>query len=234
MTQDPTFHRQMVESEKYGPEYFRIRQKNDPLRLRAFAQERRLLQERLSPEAFLKGRVMDVGCSTGEFLESIGWDLSGAYGMEVSSFARERAQAAGISFEKDLATERDFFDLVVFRGSIQYLPSPFESLYAAHRTLRPGGWLFLTAPNTASIYYRLFGTLPFLEENLHFWIPCGASLKMVLRNAGFRHVEIRYPYLRSPYARPLRDHLKFLAKLVFRTDHRFPFWRNVLYVLAQK
>jgi SAM-dependent methyltransferase len=224
----------MVEPDKYGPDYFRSRLKNDPLRLRAFEQEKQFLGKRLASEAFLKGRVLDVGCSTGEFLEVMGWDLKSAYGMEISEFARERAKEAGISFDKDLFTETDFFDLVIFRGTIQYLPSPFEYLYAAYRALKPGGWLFLTSPNTSSLYYRWFGTLPFLEEDLHFWIPSDASLRMVLRNAGFRHIEIEFPYLGTPYARPVRDHFRFAMKALFRTRHKFPFWRNIMYVAAQK
>jgi SAM-dependent methyltransferase len=164
----------------------------------------------------------------------MGWPMKNAWGMEISEFAKGEARRLGISFDKDVFSDRDFFDLVVLRGTIQYLPSPFEYLYAAHRSLKPGGHLFLTAPNTNSPYYRLFKTLPFLEEDLHFWIPSDTSLKMVLRNCGFRRVDITYPYLGSPYARPLRDHLGFLAKALFRTRQRFPFWRNIMYVVAQK
>jgi SAM-dependent methyltransferase len=231
---DPALLGRMEAADRYGADFFRTRQGNDPLRLEAFAREKRFLERRLGSHVFRTGRVLDIGCSTGEFLEAIGWNLSNAWGMEVSEFAKQRARGLGISFDKDVFTETDFFDLVVMRGTIQYLPSPFEYLYAAYRSLKPGGSLFLTAPNTNSPYYRLFKTLPFLEEDLHFWIPCDTSLRMVLRNAGFQRVEIAYPYLESPYARPLRDHLKFLARLVFRTKHRFPFWRNVMQVMAQK
>jgi SAM-dependent methyltransferase len=233
-TADPALERQMTAAEKYDAAFFRSRQGNDPLRARAFAQEKALIAERLGGDVFSRGRVLDIGCSTGEFLQALGWDMSRAWGMEVGEFAREKARAAGVSFDRDVFGERDFFDLIVLRGTIQYLPSPFEYLYAAHRALKPGGWLFLTAPNTNSAYYRRFGTLPFLEEDLHFWIPCDTSLRMVLRNAGFADVEVRYPYWSSPYARPLRDHLQFLTKWIFRTGHRFPFWRNIMYVFAKK
>jgi SAM-dependent methyltransferase len=231
---DPSLLATMAGAEKYDAGYFRTRQGNDALRVETFLQEKRFLEQRLAPAVFLKGRVVDVGCSTGEFLTTIGWDLSSAYGMEIADFARQRAAAAGISFEKDIFSEKDYFDLVVFRGTIQYLPNPFEHLYAAYRSLKPGGALFMTSPNTNALYYRLFKTLPFLEEELHYWVPCDTSLRMVLANCGFRGVEMSYPYLKSPYASPVRDHLRFLAKLLFRTSHRFPFWRNVMYVFAQK
>lgn len=224
----------MAAAEKYGPEFFKTRHGNDPVRQAAFMREKRALERHVSPETFRTGRVLDIGCSTGEFLEAIGWPVEHAWGMEISDFARAQAQSLGISFDKDVFSETDFFDLVVLRGTIQYLPSPFEYLYAIHRCLKPGGHLFLTAPNTNSLYYRHFKSLPFLEEELHFWIPCDTSLRMVLRNCGFRKIEITYPYLESPYAKAVRDHLRFVAKLLFRTKHRFPFWRNIMQVVAQK
>jgi SAM-dependent methyltransferase len=224
----------MASAETYNASYFRTRQGNDPARLAMFEQEKRHLQRVLDRNVFLKGRVLDVGCSTGEFLQAIGWDLHNAWGMEISEFARNKAEGIGIRFDRDLFGETDFFDMVVFRGTIQYLPSPFEYLYGAYRSLKPGGCLFLTAPNTNALYYRCFKTLPFLEEHIHFWIPCDTSLRMVLSNCGFRDIEQTYPYLGSPYARPVRDHLKFIAKLLFHTDHRFAFWRNIVCVTARK
>jgi SAM-dependent methyltransferase len=231
---DPALLSRMAAAEKYGADFFKTRQGNDPLRLEAFRREKAVLERHLAPETCRTGRVLDIGCSTGEFLQAIDWPLDQAWGMEISEFARERARALGISFDKDVFSDRDFFDLIVLRGTIQYLPSPFEYLYAIHRSLKPGGHLFLTAPNTNSPYYRCFKTLPFLEEDLHFWIPCDTSLRMVLRNCGFRHVEITYPYLDSPYAHPVRDHLKFAARLLFGATYRFPFWRNIMHVMAQK
>ena len=118
----------LADPSRYDAAYFRGRLKNDPKRLRSFRIEKEFLREHMDADTFLKGRVLDVGCSTGEFLESIGWDLGQAWGMEISDFARQKAQAAGISFDKDIFSEQDFFDLVVLRGTIQYLPSPFEYL----------------------------------------------------------------------------------------------------------
>jgi hypothetical protein len=56
---------------------------------------------------------------------------------------------------------------------------------------------------------------------------------MVLRNCGFRGSTSR-SRTRLPYARPVRDHLKFLVKRLFRTRHKFAFWRNSMYVFAEK
>jgi SAM-dependent methyltransferase len=190
---------------------------------------------KLGEKIFRDGQLLDVGCSTGEFIASLGWKIGNAYGMEISSYARSLAEKRGIRFDRDLASSEPFFDLVVFRGTIQYMPNPFEYIRRAAAVLKPGGHiLFLATPNTNSPYYRLFKTIPFLEEEVNYWVPCDSAMRMVLRNVGLEVLEIQYPYWRTPYAAPLRDHLKFLRKLFFHTDDKFAFWRSSMSVLAQK
>ena len=225
----------MTDYEQFGKDYFRNRIGNDPVRLLSFLREKRYLVRFMGSEVFEKGKILDVGCSTGEFIEAIGWNRTGAYGMEISDFARTLAQDKGIRFDKTLFNTRDYFDVVVFRGTIQYLPNPFDCISGAFSCLKPGGHIvFLATPNSNSPYYLLFRTLPFLEEGLNYLIPNDVSLSMNLRNCGFEIVNVEYPYLRSPYAHPIRDHLKFVAKLICRTRDRFPFWRSMMSVVARK
>lgn len=176
-----------------------------------------------------------MGCSTGEFIEAIGWNVKNAYGMEASTYARAIAEKKGIRFDRHIFNTEDYFDLIVFRGTIQYLPNPFDYIKAAFVALKSGGYtVFLATPNSNSIYYRLFKTLPFLEEHLNYLIPCDISLTMNLQNCGFKIINIDFPYLKSPYSRLISDHLKFLRKLVFRTNDRFAFWRSSMNILAKK
>jgi SAM-dependent methyltransferase len=221
--------------DKFNEDYFRFRQGNDPRRQLSYQQERSYLARRLGNEIFRDGRLLDVGCSTGEFIEAIGWNFENAYGMEVSAYARSLAETKGIRFDRSLTNSEAFFDLVVFRGTIQYIPNPFEYISRAAAALKPGGYiLFLATPNTNSPYYILFRTLPFLEEEVNFWLPADSSLCMVLRNAGFKIEDLSYPYWTTPYAKPLTDHLKFLRKIVFRTKDKFAFWRSSMSLLARK
>jgi SAM-dependent methyltransferase len=225
----------MTGQQKFGEDYFRFRQGNDPRRQRSYQQERAYLVRRLGEKIFQQGRLLDVGCSTGEFIAAIGWTIGNAYGMEVSAYARSHAEKKGIRFDRDLANSEGFFDLVVFRGTIQYIPSPFEYIQRASVALKPGGHvLFLATPNTNSAYYRAFKTIPFLEEEVNYWVPCDSSLRMVLRNAGFEVLDIQYPYWRTPYSKPLQDHLRFVRKVLFRTEDKFAFWRSSMSVLARK
>jgi SAM-dependent methyltransferase len=222
-------------SDHFGAEYFCQRQGNDPRRQRSFAQERAYLLRWLGQEAFVTGTLLDVGCSTGEFIDALGWNRDRIYGMEISAYAREVAARKGVRFDRDLLNAEEFFDLIVFRGTIQYISNPFHYIQRAFQSLKPGGHIvFIATPNTNSPYYRHFGTLPFLEEPVNYWIPADASLRMVLSNCGFALVDLCHPYFGTPYAQPLRDHVRFLFKILFRTRTKFAFRRSMLWALARK
>jgi SAM-dependent methyltransferase len=214
----------------YTDTYFADRDRTDQKRLASFKREKEFLLRHVS----LSGVVCDVGCSTGEFLTTIEW-RGDKYGLEVNAKAVRMAQESGIRFDKSILTETAFFDVVIFRGTLQHLLQPFWYIAKTFDALKPGGFIvFLATPNANSIVYKLFNTLPALEPDRNFYIPSDATLTNVLRHAGFDVVEIAYPYLSSPYAKPVRDHLALLVSLLFRRRPRHAFWRNMMNVIARK
>jgi SAM-dependent methyltransferase len=183
-------------------------------------------------EYLAKGKVLDVGCGMGNFLEVFGdnWEK---YGIEISDYAAKNAEQRGIRII-DYDYEESFFDLIVFRGVFQHLDSPLHDLQRALKLLKKGGYIvFLATPNTNSIYYKLFGNLPMLDPARNFVIPSDIILKQILENFGCEVQEIRYPYIGSPYASYLSDHLKFLGKCI-GLNYKFAFWKNSMEVYAEK
>lgn len=214
----------------YPEDYFKLRQHNDPKRRAQFLAEGEFIRRHIT-----SGRVMDVGCSTGEFLTTIEWQGE-KYGMEISPFARAIAEKSGVRFDKDLFSETDFFDLVVFRGTIQHIDEPFRFMKFAHRALKPGGFVvFLATPNINSPFYWLKKTLPFLDAPRNFYLPDDINLSRSLTNYGFTVRETRFPYLGTPYAQPLKDHWRFL-KNCLNPGKTYPhaFWRSSMELIAQK
>lgn len=217
-------------SNLYDGSYFTNRLNNDLKRVKSFEHEKTFLKKYMS----LDGRVCDVGCSTGEFLNTIGWN-GYRYGMEISKQAKELAIQKGIAFDKDILTEKDYFDTVIFRGTIQHLPDPFLYIQKAYMSLKKGGHIvFLATPNANSIVYKLWNTLPALNPRYNFYIPSDVTLKDVLESYDFCVLETDKPYLTSPYARPFFDHLKFLSCLVSRKKPTFAFWGNMMNLIAKK
>ena len=192
----------------YTDDYFDDRFENNPLRIASFKLESEFIFKYIK-----SGKLMDVGCGTGEFSKTINWS-GDKYGIEISDKAIKIAKRNGMKFSHDLMDVVNYYDVIVFRGTIQHIENPFEMISFAFKSLKPGGYIFfLSTPNSESIYYKLWGTLPYLDPKLNFWVPGANELINVLENFGFKHQESRYPYLASPYSKPIMDHIKFLIKI---------------------
>lgn len=212
----------------YTKDYFLTRQGNDSRRLRSFEAEASLLRRFVN----FNGRVCDVGCSTGEFLTHVNW-TGQKFGIEVSEYAKDLAVKQGISFQRNIFTELDFFDLVVFRGTIQHLPNPFEAIQKTSSALRPGGFVaFLMTPNAGSLTYRVAQDLPALDAERNFWIPSVKALSSVLRNEGLVVCHVDYPYLNSPYSEPLSDFFDLLLSTLSRKKPKRAFPGNMFNLVA--
>jgi SAM-dependent methyltransferase len=216
---------------RYDDSYFAL-YRDDPNRLDMYRAERQRI-ERLKPA----GRILDVGCGLGGFLAQFPSERWERCGVDVADIAIREARARGIQvkdFEHAYDYPDEHFDVIVFRGSLQLIPTPFAVLQECVRLLAPDGILaLLSTPNSNSPYYRRFGTLPFLTPHANFLIPSDIMMRDALRNLGLDVVGIEYPYLDTPYARPLRDHLYYILSFV-GVRRKFAFWRSAMEVYARK
>jgi len=212
----------------YTNEYFKYRLGNDSKRIAQFDLDAKFIRQFIE-----KGSVCDVGCSTGEFLRRINWD-GALYGMEVNDYAISLAKDI-INFEKNIYTEKDFFDLVVFRGTIQHVENPFKMLREAYSSLKPEGYLCLLAvPNTSSPLYRLKQDLPFIEWDKVYYITDEKSLVNAIQNIGFKHILTQKPYLETPYCSIIKDHFYFLNNIFIKSFKPHAFWGSSLSIIFQK
>jgi SAM-dependent methyltransferase len=143
------------------------------------------------------GRLLDVGCGTGnglEFFSDLGWHVTG---VEMSPYAASMARRhlgcdvlVGEFEEVPLGDES--FDVVRFSHNLEHLASPRKALEKARRVLRPAGLLWIEVPNVASIERRLFGRHWFcwdLPRHLYHFTP--ETLERLLASTGFRPVKIK-------------------------------------------
>ena len=215
-------------TERWPDNYFKKRLGNDINRLKQFDLDKKLIKK-----YFKQGNICDVGCSTGEFLKYLGLN-SGLYGMEINKYAKKQASKF-INFKKNIFTERNFFNLVIFRGTIQHVDEPFRMMKEAHKSLKKKGLIiFLATPNSNSILYKLKNNLSFLDKKTNFYIPGDIELKNTLENFGFKVLEINYPYLDTPYVNLIRDHLLFILNMFSKNFFPHPFWKSSMNIVAQK
>jgi SAM-dependent methyltransferase len=221
----------VTQQRRYDESYFSV-YRGDSKRQQMYRAERDRI-EVLMPS----GRILDVGCGLGGFLQEFDpakWDR---YGTDVADLAIKEARLCGVKvkdFSEAYDYPEEFFNVIVFRGSLQLIPTPFSVIETCIKLLAPGGFMiFLSTPNSNSPYYWRFKTLPFLTPHANFLIPSDIMMKNALQNFGLEIVDIRYPYLGGPYARPLRDHALFLLSF-FGVKRKFPFWRSAMEIYASK
>ena len=104
-------------------------------------------------------KVLDVGCIGGYFLEQFKKYGFECFGIEVDPMATSVASKKHIVWRGELPdlTIDQMFDLIIFRGVLQYLPFPKLYLEKALSLLNPDGLIFITStPNSDSYCCRLF------------------------------------------------------------------------------
>jgi 2-polyprenyl-3-methyl-5-hydroxy-6-metoxy-1,4-benzoquinol methylase len=185
----------------YGEAYFAPR-KPIGLHVDAPMQRFRLLagQQRLAEVAESHrppGRLLDVGCGEGFFLDvagRAGWDCSG---VELSEFAADQARRKDLGTIvqgtlRDAAFPSAFFDVVTMFDVIEHLHDPIAELAEVHRVLRPGGLCLMLTPNVASVPARLMGRYWFeIKPPEHLYYYSMSNAASLLRRAGFGRASVR-------------------------------------------
>jgi SAM-dependent methyltransferase len=107
------------------------------------------------------GRVLDVGCGSGELLAryaALGWD---AFGVDPAPRVVAAARRRGLNVHEGTLADRPWgsmrFDLIVFSHSLEHIPEPLDVLREAVASLAPNGRLALALPNWRCWQRHLFG-----------------------------------------------------------------------------
>ena len=189
------------------------------------------------------GRLLEVGCGTGDFLAWLmrqGWEVSGT---EISTAACRLAQQRGVPvFQGDVAVsgfpERSF-DVIGLWHVLEHLPEPRQTLHALHRFLREDGWIVLEVPNSASPSSRLFGEAWYpLDVPRHVQHFTPSTLESLLQRTGFTVVRrLNFHFWDVPFVAystmRVMGILDALRIRSFSGDYqRAGWWRKTLFLLC--
>lgn len=141
------------------------------------------------------GRLLDVGCGTGDLAAlfgSRGWSVAG---IEPSATAAEHARTIGVEAVAGTLADAPWpdgeFDAILFNHSLEHIDEPAQAVAEAARLLRPGGLLAIAVPNFGSWHRRLFGSAWFqLDLPRHLQHFDRDSLATLVEAADLRPVEI--------------------------------------------
>ncbi len=166
-------------------------------RLRRLLPRRPTLRARkLSRMIGKPGRLLDIGCASGDFLGEMaeaGWQVAGVEPGDTAAAAAEARFPGKITHGtlEDAGYDDGAFDLVTMWDVIEHLPDPLATLAEIKRILRPGGTLFIQTPRWGCIESRFFGSAWVgLECPRHLSIFSWTTLSRALQTTGFQPTEL--------------------------------------------
>ncbi|MCO4745773.1 MAG: class I SAM-dependent methyltransferase [Proteobacteria bacterium] len=143
-----------------------------------------------------RGRLLDVGCGSGDFVQfasHLGWS---AEGIDNDPAAVASAQAAGRNVlhgtVNSLPLRPASYDHITLGQVIEHVHDPVSLLQRCFDLLVPGGRLWLETPNLQSTGHDVFGpSWRGLEPPRHLVLFDRQSLSAALLRAGFSSVDYR-------------------------------------------
>lgn len=142
-----------------------------------------------------RGKVLDIGCSYGFFLEEAkakGWDT---YGIEIASVTAKESKKRGLNILncnlKKAKFQKNFFDLITLWDVLEHLKNPLKVLRECKRILKKDGVLFIQSPNMNSFMSKFQREYwEWLMPNEHLWHFSPKTLRKILKEAGFKDIKI--------------------------------------------
>jgi len=150
-----------------------------------------------------KGKILEIGCYDGSFLNLFkkdGWNCQGVEPSVGAKIAKEKygLDVIGGFFEPG-QFEKNTFDLVVVKHVIEHVSDPLEFSREAAAMVKEGGFLYIEVPNSyVSLYDRYFPEFH-VDHLSYFTIPSIENL--LQRIGGFEIVKLEstWAYMKFPF-----------------------------------
>lgn len=144
------------------------------------------------------GRVLDVGCATGLFLECAGRNWQ-RYGLDISEYASKIAQdSIGPTIETGQLLEapwqNESFDLITMWDMLDHLPNPIENLFKCYQLLKKQGILILNVGDISALFAKMCGKRWYIMiPPTHLYFFNKRTITAMLNKAGFDILKIERP-----------------------------------------
>jgi SAM-dependent methyltransferase len=150
------------------------------------------------------GRVLDIGCGLGLFLEILGPNHT-RLGLDINALAvRYVKQHLGLDVLQadamDVSFRKSSFDMVSIMQTLDHFAHPGRILARVSTWLKTGGVLFLSSLiNTAGPMARFFKEDFRLLHPFHMVYFTPRVIREILIRFGFKVVRLEYPFFRTSY-----------------------------------
>jgi len=239
---------QYINNEEYKKDYNYLKNYSEFRKENSTSSKLRKIQYSLDAKhlkkIISKGNVLDIGCSTGGFLDNLSKisDLN-LYGIDIDkdaiTIAKKKYNSEIDFFNTDLINYQTNlkFSCIIFRGSFQFLG------YDLTKTLKKISELstdnvkiiIYSLPNSDSILYHLLKEKWHLFDKFsHTLIFNKMSIMRLCEMYNYKIQECSYPYLETPYANHVKDNESLIQLINGETRKSFPFWGNIMQIVLEK
>lgn len=164
----------------------------------------------LNKEQNSKGKLLDIGCGTGDFLveaKNQGWSI---LGFEPNSDAKQLAANKGVSFTEDIfALPENTFDAVTMWHVLEHVPNLEEYIANLKRIVKPNGTIIIAVPNYKSYdakYYNRFWAA--YDVPRHLWHFSKTSIKRLFSDVEMELKKVKPMWFDSFYVSLLSEKYK--------------------------
>ena len=148
-------------------------------------------------ELIKNGKVLDVGCGSGQFLYEMRELGMQPYGVEPGEFDRASNEKYKLNIKNCeliyAKYQANFFDVITMNHVLEHVPNPKETLLEIKRILKKNGKFIIGVPNTNSLAYKLFRkNWHQLDVPRHLIDYSASNLTYLLKKTGFKIKKVRY------------------------------------------
>jgi 2-polyprenyl-3-methyl-5-hydroxy-6-metoxy-1,4-benzoquinol methylase len=135
-----------------------------------------------------KGRLLDVGCSMGSFVEAATKHGYQASGIDICSPAIQIGKARGLPVTcADLFSYNEVgkFDVITMWATLEHVPNPNDFMVRIREMLQPNGIFIASVPNFGSLTIHITGSKNcyICRDHLNYWTAKG--FENYFRQQGF-------------------------------------------------
>lgn len=167
----------------------------------------------LISEKIPSGSILDIGCATGEFLNTMkdhNWTVTG---IEPDEQVRKAAnEKYGINIFKENALDSlpaKSYDVITMWHVLEHVPQLNERIEQCKKLLKPGGYIFIAVPNSESydaVLYKEFWAAYDVPRHLYHFSK--QTMKILLENHNLKISEILPMKFDSFYVSILSEKIK--------------------------
>lgn len=173
------------------------------------------------------GKVLDIGCGTGDFLvycKSKGWEVTG---FEPSPKAASLAKSKQIQLAKNLQELPEAsFDCITLWHVLEHVVDLEMQIATLKRLLKKDGLLIIAVPNYKSFDAQYYGSYwAAYDVPRHIWHFSKEAINRIFTQAGFRSLKFYPMWFDSFYVSLLSETYK-KSKLKYIKSLGIGFWSN--------